>query len=167
MRGAELPSFYTIMILKEKAKQLLEAGLEKHPDLFLIDFEVSASGKIVVTLDGDNGVTLQDCIDISRAVEHELDREEFDFSIDVASAGIGSPLRFVRQYKKNIGRNLSVKTVSEGDFEGVLVDANDDFISLQWKAREPKALGKGKETVLKTKEIAYDQIRTAVIKLIF
>ncbi len=67
---------------------------------FLIDLDINASNKIMVTLDGDNGVTLQDCIDVSRAIEHNLDREEEDFSLEVASAGAASPLQQPRQYKK-------------------------------------------------------------------
>ena len=77
---------YQTMTFKEKVMQLLEAGLADKPELFLIDVSISDSYKISVILDGDQGVTLQDCMDISRAVEHNLDREEHDFSLDVASA---------------------------------------------------------------------------------
>ena len=79
-----LPSFYSMMTFKEKVYQLLQAGLEDKPDLFLIDLSINDANKIVVTLDGDEGVQLQDCIDISRAIEHNLDREEQDFSLEVA-----------------------------------------------------------------------------------
>jgi ribosome maturation factor RimP len=72
---------------------------------------------------------LQDCIDISRAYRNNLDREEQDFSLEVASVGVGSPLKFVRQYKKNIGRTLIVKLATE-TIEAQLVDANDNFITL-------------------------------------
>jgi ribosome maturation factor RimP len=64
----------------------------------------------------------------------------------VASAGVSSPLKKIRQYKKNIGRTLIVKTNTE-NIEAELVEANDDFVILAWKAREPKKIGKGKETV--------------------
>ena len=97
-----------------------------------------------MTLDGDNGVALQDCIDISRAIENNLDREEQDFSLEVASVGVGSPLKMVRQYKKNVGRTVIVKLATE-TIEAELVEANDNFIILSWKAREPKKIGKGKE----------------------
>src|ERR1700754_4612872 len=101
------------MTFKEKVAGLLNTALEERPELFLIEFSITGANKIMVTLDGDNGVNLQDCIDISRAIEHNLDREEEDFSLEVASGGATSPLKLPRQFKKNIGRILSVKTATE------------------------------------------------------
>src|SRR5690606_26686301 len=112
MRG-HLSPLFILMTFKEKVVDLLEKGLAEKPSLFLIDLNINDAFKIIVTIDGDNGVTLQDCIDISRSIEHNLDREEQDFSLEVASAGVSSPLKTVRQYKKNIGRTLKVKTSAE------------------------------------------------------
>lgn len=154
------------MTFKEKVGSLLDDALKERPSLFLIDFAITESNKIIVTLDGDRGVTLQDCIDVSRAIEHNLDREEQDFSLEVASAGATSPLKNKRQYKKNIGRKLKVKTATE-ETEADLTDANDEFIVLEWKAREPKKVGKGKETVQKRAEIPYEDIKEAVVVITF
>ena len=115
---------------------------------------------------GDNGVALQDCIDISRAIESNLDREEQDFSLEVASVGVGSPLKLIRQYKKNVGRTLIVKTGTE-IIEAELVEANDVFIILSWKAREPKKVGKGKETVQKELQLPYADIKEAIVIISF
>jgi len=153
------------MTFKEKVQELLDAGLAEKPDVFLIDLTITDSFKIIVTLDGDNGVTLQDCIDISRAIEHNLDREEQDFSLEVASGGL-APLKHLRQYKKNVGRTLIVKTPTE-TIEAELVDANDEFITLAWEAREPKKIGKGKETVQKKQEIPYAEIKEAIVTVTF
>ena len=90
------------MTFKEKVSELLNAGLEEKPSIFLIDLTITDAFKIIVTLDGDNGVTLQDCIDISRAIEHNLDREEQDFSLEVASGGVSAPLKLVRQSLETI-----------------------------------------------------------------
>lgn len=155
------------MTFKEKVESLLEQGLSENPSLFLVDLNISESYKILVTLDGDNGVTLQDCIDISRVIEHNLDREEQDFSLEVASAGVSSPLKNVRQYKKNVGRTLKVKTVSGETIEAKLADANDELIVLKWKSREPKKIGKGKETVENVREIPYSDIKEAIVIIIF
>lgn len=95
-----LPSFYKIMTFREKVIDLLNEGLKEKPSVFLIDLTITDAFKIIVTLDGDNGVVLQDCIDVSRSIEHNLDREEQDFSLEVASVGVGSALKLVRQYKK-------------------------------------------------------------------
>ena len=154
------------MTFKEKVKQVLEEALLEKPSIFLIDLTITDTFKIIIGIDGDNGVVLQDCIDISRAVENNLDREKQDFSIEVASVGVGSPLKLVRQYKKNIGRTLIVKTNTE-NIEAELVEANDLFIILSWKAREPKKIGKGKETVQKEQQIHYSDIKEAIVTVTF
>ncbi len=154
------------MTFKEKVYSLVTEGLIEKPSIFLIDLTISDSFKISVFLDGDNGVLLQDCIDVSRAIENNLDREEQDFSLEVASVGVGSPLKMVRQYKKNVGRTLIVKLATE-TIEAELVEANDNFIILSWKAREPKKLGKGKETVQKREEIPYTEIKEAIVTVTF
>jgi ribosome maturation factor RimP len=154
------------MTFKDKVNGLIIEGLKEKPSVFLIDLTITDSFKIIVNLDGDNGVLLQDCIDISRAIENNLDREEQDFSLEVASVGVGSPLKMVRQYKKNVGRTLIVKLATE-TIEAELVEANDNFIILSWKAREPKKVGKGKETVQKTQEIPYTEIKEAIVTVTF
>ncbi len=154
------------MTFKDKVNGLVVQGLLEKPSIFLIDLIITDSFKIIVNLDGDNGVALQDCIDISRTIENNLDREEQDFSLEVASVGVGSPLKMVRQYKKNVGRTLIVKLATE-TIEAELVEANDNFIILSWKARESKKLGKGKETVQKRQEIPYLEIKEAIVTVTF
>ena len=154
-------------MFETKVKDLLEKGLEERPDLFLIHFSVSSANAINITLDGDKGVVVDDCVFISRAIEHNIDREEFDFSLEVASAGATTPLTHVRQYKKNIGRTLVVKTNTNETFEAKLSDADAEEITLNWKAREPKPIGKGKVTVSKEVKIKYNDIEQAAVKLKF
>ncbi|MFN3752462.1 ribosome assembly cofactor RimP [Flavobacterium sp.] len=154
------------MTFKEKVSSLLEQGLLEKPSLFLVDLSISESYKITVTLDGDNGVNLQDCIDVSRMIENNLDREEQDFSLEVASAGVSTPLKLVRQYKKNIGRTLKIKTATE-TIEAKLEAATEESITLSWTAREPKKVGKGKETVEHKREILYSEIKEAIVIIIF
>jgi ribosome maturation factor RimP len=166
MRGAKLPSFYKNMTFRDKVLELLNVGLAAKPELFLIDFSISESQKIMIILDGDYGVTLQDCIDISRAIEHNLDREQHDFSLEVASAGLSTPLKMIRQYRKNLGRVLKVITATQ-NIEAKLDDVNDSFITLSWTAREPKKIGKGKETVEKSIELPYSEIKEAIVTVTF
>lgn len=164
--GTVVPSFYKIMTFKEKVLNLLDEAIASHPSLFLIDLTITDAFKIIVAIDGDNGVTLQDCIDISRAVENNLDREEQDFSLEVASAGVSAPLKNVRQYKKNIGRTLKVKTSSE-TIEGILTAVDEEKITLEWEAREPKKIGKGKETIQKKQEVLFTDIKESIVIIIF
>ncbi len=153
-------------MLKDKVTELLNQALEENQSLFLIDFKMSSDNKIKVTLDGDNGVTLKDCMAVSRAIEHNLDREEHDFALEVESAGATTPLVMPRQYKKNIGRILEVRS-QDSNFEGKLTAATEDSITLEWKAREPKPVGKGKVTVQKKQVIAISDIQEAKVVLKF
>ena len=154
-------------MLKNKVNDLLQSGLEENEHLFLIDFSIDSGNKITIILDGDEGVTVKDCMSISRAIDNNLDREEEDFSLEVASCGATSPLKLPRQYAKNVGRNLKVKLQDNTKLEGVLTKADDDKITLEWKAREPKPIGKGKVTVHKVEEIAYSDIVEAKVVIKF
>ena len=153
-------------MLKEKVQNLINEALQNRTDLFLINFNISSSNKIDVTIDGDNGITVEDCIEISRAIEHNLDREEEDFSLQVMSAGVSEGLTHNRQYLKNVGRTLLVQIQNE-KIEGELIAATASNFTLQWKAREPKPVGKGKVTVTKTREISYDDVEKAEVVVKF
>jgi len=154
-------------MLKEQVLQLLDQALEKNKSLFLIDFSITGSNQIRVVIDGDNGVTVNDCIAVSREIEHNIDREEIDFSLDVASAGVSEPLSEIRQYSKNVGRNLKVITSDREVIEGKLEAADQDAITLKWKAREPKPIGKGKVTVNKEAVLPYSTIVEAKVMIKF
>ncbi|QBA63288.1 ribosome assembly cofactor RimP [Muriicola soli] len=153
-------------MLKEQAEALLDEVLKEHPELFLIDFTVSSANQIKIVIDGDKGVNLEDCMTVSRAIEHNLDREAIDFSLEVTSPGATEPLTMPRQYGKNIGRTLEVKT-SETTVKGTLVSAEEEGITLEWKAREPKPIGKGKTTVLKSVMVPFSEIIKANVVLKF
>jgi ribosome maturation factor RimP len=153
-------------MFREKVEQLLNKALKKREDLFLLDFTVGGDNSIKIVLDGDNGISLSDCMEISRAIEHNLDREEVDFSLEVTSAGVTAPLVQPRQFNKNVGRHLEVKT--EGKvIEGKLTQVNAKGITLEWKAREPKPVGKGKHTVEKKQEVTFSAIEKAKVVLKF
>lgn len=151
---------------QERVKELLQEALQENESLYLIDLQFLSDNKIKVIVDGDSGVALSECIRISRNIEHNLDREEEDFSLEVTTPDIAQPLTVKRQYKKNINRILKVKTATE-EFEGTLTGVTEDSITLQWKTREPKPVGKGKHTVEKTQTLAYQDIKEAKVKIIF
>ena len=153
-------------MFKEKVKSLLGEALAEKPSLFLIDFVVGPMNRIEVTIDGDEGVVVEDCIELSRAIEHSLDREEEDFSLQVMSAGVTEGLVHQRQYAKNIGRTLDVET-KEDKIEGELIAATADNFTIEWKAREPKPVGKGKVTVVKTAVIVFEDVVKAQVVVKF
>lgn len=153
--------------MQEKVENLLSKALEEHPSLFLIDLSISETNQIRVIIDGDQGVKVEDCIAISRAIEHNLDREDQDFSLEVMSAGVSEPLVLSRQYKKNIGRKLKVKTGAGKTVEGELINVDEEAVTLTWKTREPKPVGKGKVTVKKEAVLPYKEIVEAKVMVTF
>ncbi|MDR2123064.1 MAG: ribosome assembly cofactor RimP [Flavobacteriaceae bacterium] len=155
------------MTLEGKVNLLIEEFLQTRTDLFLISCEISSSNKIEVTIDGDEGISIQDCLDCSRAIENNLDREEEDFELSVYSAGVFNPLQQPRQYKKNIGRDLTVTTTEGTERKGTLTEADEEGIALTWKERRPKEKGKGKETVELKEQIPYENIKKAIISIKF
>ena len=151
------------MNFKKTVAELLQVALDENPSLFLIDLKIGPDNNIVVSLDGDEGVTLESCIAVSRQIEHNIDREEHDFSLEVSSVGVGSALLIPRQYIKNVGRTLEVINLDDQIFKGNLTQADQEGITLEWKAREPKPVGKGKVTVTKTKKLAFASIKKAKV----
>ena len=161
------PLFLYQQMFKKIEEDLLQVALEERQDLFLIDFSVSGENAVKVVIDGDNGVLVEDCMFVSRAIEHNIDKEEYDFSLEVLSSGAATPLVLPRQYAKHIGRNLEIKTLDSQNLEGELKEVNEEDVVLSWKAREPKPVGKGKVTVTKTATVTFENIKEAKVKIKF
>lgn len=155
------------MEFRKKIEGLLNRFLAEREDLFLIDLKISASDDIVIILDGDNGVSLQDCLDASRGIEFNMDREEHDFSLQVMSFGLSESLGLPRQYKKNIGRELEILRNNGEKIQGKLTSADEEKVTLTLRYRRPKSVGKGKEDVVEEKEIPYTEIKKALIVIKF
>ena len=128
-------------------------------DKFLVDLKISTDNRINVAIDGDNGIVIDDCVNLSRAIENSLDRDVEDFELNVSSAGLDSPLRMKRQYKKNIGQDLTVTTFDGNTVEGNLVNADDDKITLRLHGKKNAATA--------PLEINYVDIKTAKILINF
>ena len=155
------------MEFRKKIEELLNQFLEERNDLFLIDLKISANDDVTVILDGDNGVSLQDCLDASRAIEFNMDREEHDFSLQVMSAGLSEALASERQFRKNIGRDLDVLMKDDTKIEGELVKVDAEKITLLLRYRKPKEIGKGKVDVEEEREIPYSGIKKALVAVKF
>ena len=156
-----------IMDFRAKVEQLVHEFLETRKDLYLVDLKISAGDDITVILDGDEGLSLQDCLDASRAIEFNLDREEHDFSLQVMSPGLSEPLKLPRQFKKNMGREIEVLLNSDEKIQGEVVAVDDEKVTLVLRYRRPKLIGKGKEDVVENKEIPYDEIKKALVVIKF
>ena len=164
IQGKETKSpLFFYMSLRLKVENLLSEKLDENPSLFLIELKIGIDNSINVILDGDNGVTLNDCVKISRFIEHQLDRDNKDFSIEVTSSGVGNPLKNSRQFLNNVGRKLKVELLNGSSLQGLL-DAADDFgFTLKWKQREPKPIGKGKITVEKKEKLSYNEVIKTIV----
>lgn len=152
---------------REKIEQLVEEAISENPSLFLVGLKISTDNSIEVLVDGDEGLPLDEIIRISRHVEHNLDREQEDFSLNVSSPGVGNPLMQPRQFKKNIGRTLKISCEDGSEVEGKLDLADEEGILMKWSVREPKPTGKGKHTVEKEQRINYNDIKKAIVKITF
>ena len=153
-------------MLQEQVENLLKEAFQEYNSLFLISLNISDQNHIQIVIDGDQGVSVNDCIAVSRKIENNLDREEEDFSLEVSSAGVSEPLRLERQYRKNLGRKLQVTTNNE-KIEATLTEVDQNGIKLNWKAREPKPVGKGKHTVEKEAVLPYSEITDAKVIITF
>lgn len=151
---------------KAKVKELLDRALEQE-SAFLIDFSISASNVISVSVDTLEGITLKGITAVSRMIEHNLDREEEDFELSVSSPGVGSPLKVKEQYLQNIGRDLKVKTSNDEEFIGELIAFADEVLTLQWEERVPKEVGKGKVTVNKEVQLNLSEVKEAKVQVRF
>lgn len=156
-----------IMDFRAKVEQLVHEFLETRKDLYLVDLKISAGDDITVILDGDEGLSLQDCLDASRAIEFNLDREEHDFALQVMSPGLSEPLKLPRQFKKNMGREIEVLLSSDEKIQGEVVAVDEDKVTVVLRYRRPKLIGKGKEDIVENKEIPYTEIKKALVVIKF
>ena len=151
-----------IMITVKQVRDLVDQRIEG-TDIFVVDITVSAANAIRVIVDADSGVSIEKCIEVSRQVEHNLDRETEDFSLEVTSFGLTEPLQLHRQYVKNTGRNLKIRLSDDTQVRGKLIKVADDFIQLE------KILTKKqkKEGVEKDLKINFKDIIQAKIEISF
>ena len=155
------------MEFRKRVEELVSTFLKQRNDLFLIDLKISAADDIVMILDGDHGVSIQDCLDASRAVENNLDRDAHDFSLQVMSAGATEPLVFPRQFHKSIGREIEILTQEAETVKGEIVAADEQAVTLLLRYRKPKDIGKGKVDVEEEKQFPYADIKKAVVRIKF
>ena len=107
------------MIDKSIVKKLVDEWLEGK-EYFLCDLSISADARIVVEIDHEEGVWIEDCVDLSKFIEAGLDREQEDFELEVGSAGIGQPFKVLRQYEIHLGEQVEVLTREGKKFVGEL-----------------------------------------------
>jgi len=118
------------MISEKQIEKWAEEQLEG-TDRFVVHVKVSMDNAINVIIDGDSGVSISDCIALSRYIEHQLDRDKEDFELKVLSSGLEYPFSMLRQYKKYIGKRIQLKLENNSEKKGILQEANNEYIILQ------------------------------------
>jgi len=154
------------LITKENILTVCEEHF-KGTALYVTGIKIGSDNKINVFIDGDEGVTIKDCVSLSKTIEASLNRDQEDFALDVSSHGAATPLVFPRQFKKHHGRTLEILKNDNSKWEGTLIESNNEGIQLEVTTRENKTIGKGKITVVKTYTIPFSEMKETKIKLKF
>ncbi len=144
------------MQVENRVKALVEEKIADRPELFLVAIKMLPNNKLIIHVDGDEGISIQDCAAISRHVGFHLEEEntiEKAYNLEVSSPGVGEPLLLVRQYHKNIGRDLSVKLSDGVVKEGKLISVSENAILIEEKVKE-----KGKKVQLVETQIEFNTI---------
>ncbi|MCD4770014.1 MAG: ribosome assembly cofactor RimP [Bacteroidales bacterium] len=149
------------MIEKNKIEELVKEFISDK-DIFLIDVKVSSANKITVLANKKDGITIDDCVMISRHLENSLDREEEDFELQVSSSGLDMPFLVREQYEMNIGKRVSVTDNKGKKYKGVLESLTDDGFDLKCIKKER---GKKKQEV--SVPFCFIDIRSVKVVLTF
>ncbi len=136
--------------------------------LFVVELNISSSNVIHIELDKKEGnVSVQDCISVSRNVEHNLDREEQDFELHVSSAGLDKPFRVPEQFTKNVGRQVKVILNDGSKLEGKLIKADASVLTLETEKKVKIEGKKKKELVIEQTDYPMEQIKETKIVISF
>ncbi|MGD9557584.1 MAG: ribosome assembly cofactor RimP [Mangrovibacterium sp.] len=138
--------------------QLTEEKLEK--DQFIVEITVSQANQISILLDSDAGISIEDCVRISRHIESSLNREEEDFDLQVSSAGLGQPLKVYRQYLKNLDREMEVVLTTGEKLSGILKSAGETGFDLEITKNEKVEGQKKKQPVTHIQHISFGEAKT-------
>ncbi len=159
-RGTVKSSPYFVAFFNMIDKKVVESIVNEcliDSDLFLVGVKVSKNNVITVTIDGDNGVIVDDCIEISRKINTELDRDKEDYELTVTSFGLGEYFTLPRQYKKNLSQQVEV-VLNEGEkVIGVLDAVNDESIVIKYKEKKQEH----------STEIAFSDIKKTKVVISF
>ena len=155
--------------MEDKIERLVEDAFAElgYDDCFIVDIKLNNT-KVEIYLDSDSSITFERCRRVSRMVEAVLDEEQWlgeKYMLDVSSAGVGKPLKFTRQYVKNIGRTVEVKTHDGEKVKGVLTAANDEQIVVTYDERVKE--GKKKKKITVNREISMESVKETKIKVSF
>ena len=158
------------MTPQEHIAQLLEETLEG-TDCFLVDFKVKPTNNFKIYLDSDTGFTLEKCMKINRSLRRKVEEAglfpEGDVSLEVSSPGIDAPLKMLRQYRKNVGRNLEIILLDEEalGITGRLMEVNETGIKVE--KSQPRRRTAKVQPEPEIIDIPFEQIKSATVQIEF
>ena len=137
----------------------------RETEIFLVDITVTAKNKILIWIDKKDGITIDECAEISKELENHLDRSIEDFEMEVSSPGLDTSFRVRQQYDKNIGREIEIVTKDNKIHKGKLLQVTEDEIKLEI-IKNKKAKGK-KEDQATELSLGFNQIKSAKVIVTF
>ncbi|MFI3328193.1 MAG: ribosome assembly cofactor RimP [Rikenellaceae bacterium] len=132
------------MIDTKKIVEIAESKLEG-TDMFVVSCSCSTSNEIELLIDADTKISIDACVTLSRAIEEEFDREVEDFQLTVASAGVGSELKLLRQYPKLIDKYIEVLLLTGIKVVGTLKEATEEGVTVQYEQKQTVETSSGKK----------------------
>lgn len=154
------------MISKTHIAEVLQHHFDGN-GLFLVALSVSTSNKISVIVDSIQGVTVEQVVAVSRAVEGSLDREAEDFELEVSSPGLGEPFKVVPQYQKNTGREVEVLLTNGTKYKGTLLSADTERFRLVFTEKVKPEGQKKKIEVERQLDFGYPEVKSTKIVIKF
>ncbi len=153
------------MIDREKILNLVNGKLEEN--MFLVDVTVNTANVIHVEIDSFTGLTIDQCVAVSRHIEASLDRESQDFELQVSSPGAGQAFKVNEQYRKNQGRELEVTLVGGSELKGLLTEATESGIVIETSVKEKPEGSSRKLLVTKKHKVSFEEIEKARVIISF
>ena len=152
------------MITKEKIQEVVEKVIDLQSQ-FVVEISVSAKNKVLVSIDSFKGITIDDCISVSKSIEKTFDRNIEDYELEVTSAGLTQPFKVVQQYHKNVGKNIEVLLKTGQKFEVKLISVATNGIAIEKTIR--KEGSKKKEFQKEEQFIEFEDIKSTTLIIEF
>ena len=152
------------MIEKEKIEKIVSDCLEG-TSMFVTAITIKAGNNIMVFLDGDSGVSISDCVKVSRHIESSLNRDEEDFELHVSSHGLTSPLVLPRQFKNHTGKTVTVLFKSGIKKTGILVSSTEE--GFLFSETDKKKKKKKEDIVAEPETIQYEETKEVKLNISF
>lgn len=153
-------------ITQELIRDIVTSFIEG-TDMFIVEISISKSNGINLSIDSDQGINIDTCVELSRHIEQQLDREQEDFELTVASAGLSEPFKVYKQYIKNTGKLVRVHTADGKKMIGTLTSVTEQEIVLTYTEKVkmgPKGKKKEVESII---TIPFTDIKKTVLEIIF